>query len=171
MARRMGLWPALLLVALSLFAGTYCGKSSQGFDLIIRGGTLIDGSGTAGYVGDIGIRGDYIVKIGRINGSPAHHVIDAKGLIVTPGFIDVHTHCDRAIIDVPTVDNYVMQGVTTVIGGNCGGHTYPVDQLFERITEQGIALNFGTLIGHNTIRREIMAMAMEAPTPRQTWKP
>ncbi|MGB2907590.1 MAG: D-aminoacylase [Candidatus Aminicenantaceae bacterium] len=167
MARRMGLWPALLPVALSLFAGTYCGKSSQGYDLIIRGGMLIDGSGTAGFVGDIGIRGDRIVKIGRINGSPAQRVIDAKGLIVTPGFIDVQTHCDRAIIDVPTADNYVLQGVTTVIGGNCGGHTYPVNQLFERIAEQGIAPNFGTLIGHNTIRREIMAMAMEAPTPRQ----
>ncbi len=118
-------------------------------------------------MGDIGIRGDRIIKIGRLNSSPAQNVIDAKGLVVTPGFIDVHTHCDRAIAEVPTVDNYVLQGVTTVIGGNCGGHPYPVSQLFTRITEQGIALNFGTLIGHNTIRREVMAMAMEAPTPQQ----
>jgi len=167
MVRRMGPRTALLLVAVAIFASAYCGKTSQGYDLIIRGGTLIDGSGTAGFVGDIGIRGDRIVKIGRLSSSQAQNVIDAKGLVVTPGFIDVHTHCDRAIAEIPTVDNYVLQGVTTVIGGNCGGHPYPVSQLFARITEQGIALNFGTLIGHNTIRREVMAMAMEAPTPPQ----
>lgn len=167
MARKIGSWPALLLAALILTAGTFCGKAQPGFDLIIKGGTVIDGSGTAGFVGDIGITGDRIVKIGRINGSPAPTVIDAKGLVVTPGFIDVHTHCDRAIAEVPTVDNYILQGVTTIIGGNCGGHPYPVSELFSKIEETGTAPNFGTLIGHNTIRREVMGMAMEPPTAEQ----
>ncbi len=167
MTRRIGAWQILLLSALILISSLNCGRAAQGYDLVIKGGTLIDGSGSAGFVGDIGIRGDRIVKIGRINGSPARTTIKAQGLIVSPGFIDVHTHCDRAIADVPTVDNYVLQGVTTVIGGNCGGHPFPVSQLFARIDGQGIVPNFGTLIGHNTIRREVMDMAMESPSAQQ----
>ncbi len=167
MARKIGSWSVMLLAAVTLTAGSFCGKAPPGYDLLIKGGTLIDGSGSAGFVGDIGIKGDRIVKIGRINGGPAQTVIDAKGLVVTPGFIDVHTHCDRAVSEVPTVDNYILQGVTTVIGGNCGGHPYPVSELFSKIGEVGTAPNFGTLIGHNTLRREVMGMAMEPPTAEQ----
>jgi N-acyl-D-amino-acid deacylase len=167
MSRKIGSWPALLLAAVTLTAGSFCGKAPPDYDLVIKGGTLIDGSGSAGFVGDIGIKGERIIKIGRINGSPAQTVIDAKGLVVTPGFIDVHTHGDRAVSEVPTVDNYILQGVTTVIGGNCGGHPYPVSELFSKIGEKGIAPNFGTLIGHNTLRKEVMGMAMDAPTAEQ----
>ena len=136
----------------------------QDFSILIRNGFILDGTGNPWYRGDIGIDGDRIAEIGNLRGKRAGLTIDAAGLIVSPGFIDVHTHCDRGIIDVPTVDNYTHQGVTTVIGGNCGGHPYPISQLFRKLEEDGMSVNFGCLVGHNTIRREVMGIKMEPPT-------
>jgi N-acyl-D-amino-acid deacylase len=86
---------------------------------------------------------------------------------VSPGFIDIHTHCDRGIIEVPTVDNYLLQGVTTVIGGNCGGHPFPLSRLFAELEEEGVSVNFGCLAGHNTIRSQVMGYDMGPPAPEQ----
>ena len=136
----------------------------QDFALLIKDGFILDGSGNPWFKGDIGINGKRIEAIGNLSDRRAAKTIDATDLIVSPGFIDVHTHCDRGIIEVPTVDNYVLQGVTTVIGGNCGGHPYPVQDLFLKLEENGMAINFGCLVGHNTIRREVMELRMEPPT-------
>ena len=134
------------------------------YDLVIKNGRIIDGTGNPWFKADIGIKGKRIVKIGRISEKEALRVIDAKGLYVTPGFIDIHTHCDRKISEYPEVKNYIYQGVTTVIGGNCGGHPFPLKELFEKLEKEGIALNFGCLIGHNTIRRKVMGLKMKQPT-------
>jgi len=142
-----------------------CG--GQSYDLILKNGLIVDGTGDQAYAGDIAIIGNRIVKIGSLKESKAIETIDASGLVVTPGFIDVHTHCDRGIKRVPTVDNYILQGVTTVIGGNCGGHPFPLQELFNDLEETGISINFGSLIGHNTIRREVMKFKMEAPTEEE----
>ncbi len=136
----------------------------QDFSIIIKDGFILDGSGNPWFKGDIGINGTRIEAIGNLSKKRAGNTIDAKGLFVCPGFIDVHTHCDRGIIEVPTVDNYIHQGVTTVIGGNCGGHSYPIAELFLKLEENGMAVNFGCLVGHNTIRREVMELKMEPPT-------
>jgi N-acyl-D-amino-acid deacylase len=154
----------VLLVPLT-FLAIFCGRES--YDLVIKNGLIVDGTGEPAYAGDIAIRGDRIVKIGNVKGSRATETIEASGLVVTPGFIDVHTHCDRGIKRVPTVDNYIHQGVTTVIGGNCGGHPFPLAELFRDLEEEGISINFGCLIGHNTIRREVMEYKMEAPTKEE----
>jgi len=87
--------------------------------------------------------------------------------VVTPGFIDVPTHCDRNIAQIPTADYYVLQGVTTVIGGNCGRHPFPLAELFAKLEKEGILLNFGCLVGHNTIRRQIMGYKMEVHTDEE----
>lgn len=166
MDQKIGSWALALLATLTLMHFS-CAESPQNFDLIILGGTLIDGSGDAAFVSDIGILGQRIAKIGRLNGAHAETVIDAKKQIVAPGFIDVHTHCDRSIASDPGAVNYVLQGVTTVIGGNCGGHSYPLSELKDKISAQGIALNFGSLIGHNTIRKIVMGYSIEAPTSEQ----
>jgi N-acyl-D-amino-acid deacylase len=139
-----------------------CGE--QSYDLVITNGTLVDGTGAEAYSADIAIRGSRIVKIGSLKKKRAIDTIDASGLIVSPGFIDVHTHCDRGIKRVSTVDNYIFQGVTTVIGGNCGGHRFPLAKLFQDLEESGISINFGSLVGHNTIRREVMEYKMEEPS-------
>jgi len=90
------------------------------FDLIIKNGIIVDGSGAPPFKADIGIVNDTIVKIGNLSVKEAERVIDASNLIVAPGFIDIHNHSDEGIFLVPTADNYVMQGVTTLVIGNCG---------------------------------------------------
>ncbi len=137
---------------------------AQDFSILIKNGFILDGTGNPWFKGDIGIEDDRIAEIGNLAGRRAGLTIDATNLMVSPGFIDVHTHCDRQIDDVPTVDNYILQGVTTVIGGNCGGHPYPLSELLLKLEESKISVNFGCLVGHNTIRREVMGLKMDAPT-------
>lgn len=137
---------------------------SQEYDLVIKNGMVVNGTGNPWFKADIGIKGGIIEKIGWIDRSSGKKIIEAEGLVVAPGFIDVHTHCDRGILKVPTVDNYILQGVTTVIGGNCGGHPYPLKELFQQAEQKGISPNFGCLIGHNTIRREVMEYRVGPPS-------
>lgn len=155
------------LTFLTLFPSA-CSRDSQKFDLVILNGTVLDGSGQSGFSSDIGISGRRIVRMGSIENPGQAIVIRAEGKIVAPGFIDVHTHCDRGIDRVPTVDNYLLQGVTTVVGGNCGGHPYPLADLFSKLESHGISPNFACLIGHNTIRRLVMEYRMERPTAQET---
>ncbi len=150
-----------------IFSVCSCIPSQKKFDLVIQNGFIIDGSGNPWFKADIAIEGSRIARIGAIDDKRAKKIIDAQGLIISPGFIDVHTHCDRGITRIPTVDNYIYQGVATVIGGNCGGHPFPLKELFGKIEDQGIALNFGCLIGHNTVRREVMGMKMDAPSEEE----
>ncbi len=147
-----------------------CGGTRKSYDVLIRGGFLLDGSGNPWSKADVALKGERIAKVGFVEEDKAKAVIDAHNLIVCPGFIDIHTHCDREITEIPTVDNYITQGVTTVIGGNCGGHPFPLKELFQKIEEKGISLNFGVLVGHNTIREEIMAMKMPDPTAEEMEK-
>ena len=137
------------------------------YDLVIKNGFIIDGTGNPWFKGDVGVKANKIVKIGIINKNFGKKVIDAQNLYVCPGFLDIHTHCDRRIVQVPTVDNYIFQGVTTVIGGNCGGHPLPLQELFEKIENKGISVNFGCLVGHNTIRRKAMGFKMGDPSEEE----
>lgn len=141
--------------------------AQEKYDIIIKGGKIIDGCGNSWYKADIAIIGDRIAKIGGINQANARETIDASELIIAPGFIDIHTHCDRGLIERPTADNYLQQGVTTVLGGNCGGSQWPIGKFLRSLKQKGISLNFATLVGHNTIRREVMAMEDRAPTPQE----
>jgi len=152
----------VLLVCLS-----NCTFLEKPYDLVIKNGIIIDGTGNPWFKSDIGLKKQKIVRIGFIDESQAKKSIDASNLIVSPGFIDIHTHCDRKIAEVPTVDNYIYQGVTTVIGGNCGGHPFPLKEHFKKIEDKGTSVNFGCLIGHNTIRRKTMGFKMEAPTKEE----
>lgn len=160
----------LLITIVSIFILLNCAPTQKPYDLVLKNGFIIDGSGNPWFKGDIAIKDKKIVQIGSVDEGQAKVAINAKNLIVAPGFIDVHTHCDRRISEIPTVDNYVLQGVTTVIGGNCGGHPYPLIELFEKLEKNGISINFGCLIGHNTIRREVMEYKMEAPSKEEMEK-
>jgi N-acyl-D-amino-acid deacylase len=90
------------------------------FDLLIRNASIIDGSGAARFDGDIGVRGDRIAKIGRLDRAKAHVEVDASGKVAAPGFIDAHTHDDRLMLSAGEMAPKVSQGVTTVVAGNCG---------------------------------------------------
>jgi N-acyl-D-amino-acid deacylase len=150
-----------------VFFNLRCKGKEVPYDLIITEGKIINGEGNPWFRADVAIKGDKIVAIGHLDETLARKVINARGLIVAPGFIDVHTHCDRGIAQIPTADNYLLQGVTTVVGGNCGGHPFPLAELFKKLEKTGISLNFACLIGHNTIRRQVMGYKMEAPTPEE----
>jgi N-acyl-D-amino-acid deacylase len=141
---------------------TTSAPQKKSYDIIIKSGNIIDGTGAPWIHGDIGITGSRISTIGSIPSEYGERIIDAKNLYVTPGFIDVHTHVDTDIETHLEVKNYLMQGVTTVVGGNCGSSHYPLQELFKEI-ESKISINFASFVGHNTIREEVMGNDDRAP--------
>ena len=153
-----------LVVFALLLATNSCQFFGPSWDIVIVNGQIIDGTGNPPYRADLAIKGEKIVKIGSLETGKSKQVIDASGLYVVPGFIDVHTHTDRKIDAHPAVLNYLLQGVTTVVGGNCGGSQYPLRELFSRLEKKRTAVNFASLVGHNTIRRQIMGSEDRVPT-------
>jgi len=151
---------ATFLVAAFLTAGA---AQSPSYDLLITGGQLVDGSGTPARRADVAISHGRIAAIGRLSSSQAGEVIDAAGLIVAPGFIDVHTHADR-IAERPSADNFVRMGVTTVVAGNCGTSALDITEALAEVQETGVSVNFATLIGHNTVRQAVMGTENRMPT-------
>lgn len=133
------------------------------FDLLIRGGTVIDGSGAPAARADVGIKSGRVARIGDLTGLRGAREVDASGLVVAPGFIDVHTHADE-LADQPGAENFLRMGVTTIIAGNCGSSPVDVGAALVRIRETRAAVNFGTLVGHNDVRREVMGDERRAPT-------
>jgi N-acyl-D-amino-acid deacylase len=133
------------------------------FDLIVTNGRVIDGTGAAGRIADVAIRDGKIVQIGRVPMSQAREHIDAAGMVVAPGFVDVHTHADD-IASHPLAENFVQMGVTTIVAGNCGGSALDVGAELDEIRGRGVSINFATLIGHNTVRAAVMGNADRPPT-------
>ncbi len=152
-----------LLTGLAVAAAAIVFGAQDRFDLIIRNGTVVDGTGKSGFQADVGIRDGVIVAVGKLGNAQAKETIDASGLIVAPGFIDVHTHADD-LDRKPLAENYVRMGVTSVVAGNCGGSTSNVAETFRKIRAAGASVNFATLVGHNTVRRAVMGSANRAPT-------
>jgi N-acyl-D-amino-acid deacylase len=132
------------------------------YDLAIVNGTVIDGTGRAGLRQDVGVRDGRIVALGRIASADAANVIDAKGMVVAPGFIDVHTHADN-LVDRPDASNFVRMGVTTIVAGNCGSSALDVGAALTGLRDRPAAVNFATLIGHNTVRSAVMGSENRAP--------
>ena len=114
------------------------------YDIIIRNGTVIDGSGQPGFRTDVGVQGDRIVAVGSLSGD-AEQEIDASGLIVAPGFIDVHSHDDFALLDRPLCDFKIMQGVTTEVIGNCGFGAAPANEAYRNFLRSFGPLLFGPM--------------------------
>ena len=125
---------------------------AQTFDILIHNGRVIDGSGNPWIYADVGINGDRIVRIGNLEDAQGRQVIDAQGLVVTPGFIDPHTHALRGIFDVPTADSALLQGVTTLTEGNDGSSPFPVGEHLREIEALGISTNWGIFVGQGTVR-------------------
>src|SRR5262245_45488810 len=137
------------------------------FDLLIRDARVIDGTGNPWYRADVGIQGGKIAAIGPLGSSSAGRVIDAHGRVLAPGFIDVHTHLEGSIEKVPRSDNYVMDGVTTTVTGNCGGSSPDLAEFFSNLEKLRIGLNVASLVGHNTVRRQVMENANRHATAEE----
>src|SRR5499427_5088383 len=140
------------------------------FDILIRNGRIVDGTGSPWYRGDVAVRGDTIARIAPRIDAPAGRVIDAAGKVVAPGFIDLHTHARRGIFEVPTADNYVRQGVTTLIEGPDGSSPFPVKPFLDRIAATRITPNFGLFVGQGTIRAEVIGSVNRKATDAEIEK-
>ena len=167
------------------------GSTSETFDLIIKNGTLVDGISNEPYEGDIGIIGEHIKQIGNLQNARGKTVIDATSRVVSPGFIDIHTHTDIEILINRKAESKIRQGVTTELGGNCGSSPfpmkYPLSDYAKRLAEEadisidwtdlkgfhqaieskGSAVNHATLIGQGTVRGYVMGDGQREPTAEE----
>lgn len=158
---------ASALLALA-FLGSGC-RSPQTFDVVIRHGRIVDGSGKPEFVGDVAIKNGLIAKVGEVTGKTKQE-LDATGLVVAPGFIDVHTHADE-VADMPLAENFLRMGVTTLVVGNCGASALDVGKFFRDIEAKKISPNVATFIGHNTVREKAMGGSFDrAPSPEELAK-
>lgn len=157
----------LAALVMVLIAFSWCipliAQSPPTYDLVITNARIVDGAGNPWFSGSIAIRDGRIAKIGRFDVSGASRVIDARGQIVAPGFIDVHTHVED-IFSHPKAENFIRMGVTTLITGNCGGSDVDLKQFFDRFKTKPLAVNLGSLIGHNSVRTKVMGLDDRAPT-------
>jgi len=164
------------------------------FDVLIMNGYVVDGSGNPWFKADIGIREGKIIDVGNLKSMEANKVIDAKGLVVSPGFIDIHTHSDFTLLANPTAESHIHQGITTDIIGNCGESPAPVSdytksankelmeaygiswdwstlgEYMDKLEKQGVSVNVATLIGHGTIRMAVMGYEKRSPTEEELEK-
>lgn len=137
------------------------------FDLVIRNAQVLDGTGQPAVRADVGVRGERIAFVGSLAGQTATREIDAAGRVLAPGFIDVHTHAEGGIEANPRADNFLLDGVTTIITGNCGGSVPDVGAWFTQLARVGLGINVGTLYGHNTVRTSVMGTSSKPATPEQ----
>ena len=142
--------------------------AAQNYDILIRNGRVIDGTGNDWFRADIAINGDRIVRIGRMPGATTQREIDATGMYVSPGFIDLHSHADRAMmsdyLEPRRARSLNSQGLTTVIGGPDGRNIrWPISSEVEALQSQGHAMNFVPMVGHSTVRNSVMGGDYERP--------
>lgn len=133
------------------------------YDVVIRNGLVLDGAGAAAVRADVAVTGGRIAAVGKVGGT-ATRTIDAAGRIVAPGFIDVHTHVEGNIERNPRAENFLLDGVTTVVTGNCGSSELNLAAWFDKLAKLGIGINIGSLVGHNSVRREVMGTANRQAT-------
>ena len=135
-----------------------------GCDILITNGKIIDGTGNGWYYGNIAVKDGKIIKIGREINPTAKKTIDAKGLIVAPGFIDVHTHLEDDEAKDPNATSFILDGVTTCVTGNCGSSNVNIKKYLTWIDSLKLSINVATLIGHNDVRKSVMGRANREAT-------
>ena len=181
---------ALLVSLATLAPAAHSQQTAAPFDVVITNGHIVDGTGSPWYAADLGIRNGRVAAIGRFGSAPAKRRIDAKGMIVAPGFIDMLGQSELTLLVNPHVPSKIFQGITTEITGE-GGSVAPLNdkmiaadrvtyehfkitpdwrdlsQYFARLEKQGIGINFATYVGATTVRRMVLGDSNVAPTPAQ----
>jgi len=152
-----------------LFSAGLWGQTGR-FDILITGAKVIDGSGGPWFAGDVAIRGGEIAAVGFLPDAQADVRVDARGLVVAPGFIDIHSHGRRGIFQTPTAENYLREGVTTIVEGPDGSSPLPLAPFLEQISKTPISINFATMVGQGTIREHVIGLANRKATPEEIEK-
>jgi dihydroorotase/N-acyl-D-amino-acid deacylase len=140
---------------------------AQDYDLLLVNGRIVDGTGAPWYRSELGVRGDTIVAIGPRLPRSARRRIDVRGAVIAPGFIDLHTHARRGILSVPTADNYVRQGVTTLVEGPDGGSPVPLKPFLEEVAAARPTPNFASFIGQGSVREKVIGSVDRKATPEE----
>lgn len=155
------------LICATLVAAAACAAAASAqretFDLVIVNARIVDGTGAPARAGSLGIRNGLIARVGGVTAVQGARVIDARGEVVAPGFVDVHTHADD-LAERPDAANFIRMGVTTIVAGNCGSSALDLGEAFQAIADAGPAVNYASLVGHNTVRSAVMGRAQRAPT-------
>jgi N-acyl-D-amino-acid deacylase len=155
---------------LLLFLPSILFSQTNDFDILIKNGKIIDGTGNGWYYGSVGVKDGKIVRVGRDVQGTARRVIDATGLIIAPGFIDVHTHLEGDETKDPNATSFIMDGVTTCITGNCGSSNVDIGKYLQWIDSLKLSINVASLIGHNDVREAVMGRANRDATPEEMKK-
>ena len=161
-----------VLFALALFAGAVSmarPAAAQSYDLIIRGGILVDGSGGQARADDVAVDGGRIAAVGDLGAATADRVIDATGRHVFPGFIDTHSHAMPALLrdELRTARPLLAQGITTIFANPDGGGTVDLADQRARIQDPGVGVNVGAFVGHGSVRRAVLGMQAREATPEE----
>src|SRR5688572_500782 len=154
------------MVCTVLLVSGHAQATDPEFDIIVRKGRIVDGTGNPAIHADLAIKDGRIAAIGKVTGT-AKQELDAEGLVVAPGFIDVHTHAED-IDDQPLGENFLRMGVTTIMLGNCGASALNIGQYFGDLEATATSPNVATLVGHSTVRRRAMHGSFDRPpTPEE----
>lgn len=142
----------------------------QTFDVLITNGTVVDGTGSPAVQADVGITGDRVEAVGDLEGAKGTTVIDATGLVVAPGFFDIHSHADRGLVhdEHRSGEGLLRQGVTMVMLGIDGGYSAGrIREITKQMLEPGVPVNFAFYVGHNGVRAEVMGSAARHSTDEE----
>jgi N-acyl-D-amino-acid deacylase len=163
---------ALMVVSSFSFGQALRSKGEIPCDLILRGGTVHRGDGQPVVLADIMIEKGKILAVGPSKDYLAEMIIDCQGLVVAPGFIDLHTHSDDGIIsrDSRSNNNYLLQGCTSIVTGNCGSGHVDVAEYFEKIDKAGAGTNVAHLLPQGSLRAQVMGKDDRQPTPEEMAK-
>ncbi len=165
---------AACTLLLSFVVGARAQESAAAVDadILLRGGQVLDGSGSPAVAGDVAIRGDRIIAVGQFTPGKIGETIDCTGLILCPGFIDLHNHSDESIVaaETRTAENYLRQGCTTLVTGNCGGGASDTEKYLAEIDAHGAGANVAHLIPHGTVRSLVLGRRQVDPTPEELAK-
>src|SRR5262245_16998038 len=174
-------------LALLLAAAPLAPAAEPAYDLLIRRGRIVDGSGNPWFVGDVAVRGDRIVAVGRAPFGTAKREIDAAGFVVAPGFIDIHSHSDDLLLEDGNAPSKVRQGVTTEVPGEgtspgpnkgklaprrltAGGRELrwvTLGEYFDALEKGGVAVNVVSYVGIDNVWQGVMGKSFDRPTPEQ----
>ena len=161
-------WVMVIFIAIACNQGA---PQAPDFDLIIEDGSVYDGTGQPPQEVDIGIRGDRVTALGDLSEHSAHRRVSAQNRAVVPGFIDMHSHAtggtatSSGLYRHPMAENYIRQGVTTVVAGQDGSSAYPIGTFLDTLDTRPLSINLALFVGHGSVRRQVMGNANRAPTP------